>query len=147
MTVSRRPEDYPLHTHDKLRYADVDRQGHVNNAVFASLFETGRVELIYAYGTQLREPGSAFVIARLAIDFLGEVHWPGTIDIGTRVAAFGRSSISFEQALFQEGRCVATAQSAIVNIDERTRRSRALSEEVVGRLEALRDMRSCEMSS
>lgn len=34
---------YPLHSRDKLRYGDTDRQGHINNAVFATFFETGRV--------------------------------------------------------------------------------------------------------
>jgi acyl-CoA thioester hydrolase len=29
--------DYPLRTYEKLRYADTDRQGHVNNAIFATM--------------------------------------------------------------------------------------------------------------
>ena len=40
-------EQFPIRTYDKLRYADTDRQGHVNNAVFSTFLETGRVELIY----------------------------------------------------------------------------------------------------
>ena len=35
-------DQFPLRTRDKLRYADTDRQGHVNNAVFATFLETGR---------------------------------------------------------------------------------------------------------
>jgi acyl-CoA thioesterase FadM len=34
---------YKIWTYDKLRYNDTDRQGHVNNAIFATFFETGRV--------------------------------------------------------------------------------------------------------
>lgn len=34
-------EDFPLRTYDKIRYADTDQQGHVNNAVFATFLETG----------------------------------------------------------------------------------------------------------
>ncbi len=34
---------FPLRTHEKLRYADTDRQGHINNAVFATLLETGLI--------------------------------------------------------------------------------------------------------
>ena len=33
-------EDFPLRTFDKIRYADTDRQGLVNNAVFAPLNAT-----------------------------------------------------------------------------------------------------------
>ena len=45
MTISI--ERYPIHATDKLRYADTDRQGHVNNACFATFLETGRVECLY----------------------------------------------------------------------------------------------------
>ena len=34
---------HPLRTFDKLRYADTDRQGHINNAVFATFLDTGRL--------------------------------------------------------------------------------------------------------
>ena len=39
--------DFALQTYDKLRYADTDRQGHVNNAVFSTALETGRAEFLY----------------------------------------------------------------------------------------------------
>ena len=36
-------EDFPARATDTIRYADTDRQGHVNNAVFSTFLETGRV--------------------------------------------------------------------------------------------------------
>jgi acyl-CoA thioester hydrolase len=120
-------EDFPARTSDKIRYGDTDRQGHVNNAVFATFLETGRVEILRGPGEPLADPGSAFVIARLVLDFHAEVTWPGEVAIGTRVASIGRSSVKLEQALFQNGKCVATAEATIVQIDETTRRSRSLS--------------------
>jgi acyl-CoA thioester hydrolase len=131
MTQSLLLEQFPLRSTDKLRYADTDRQGHVNNAVFATLFETGRVDLLYDETKPLREPGTAFVIARLAIDFHAEIVWPGAIDIGTRVARLGRSSIGLEQALFQNGRCVAQAESVLVLMNEATRKSHPLSPQAI----------------
>jgi acyl-CoA thioester hydrolase len=110
-------ELFPLQAHEKLRYADTDRQGHVNNAVFSTMLETGRVELLYNAERPLAEPGCSFVIARLVLDFLGEIRWPGRVDIGTRVAATGRSSMTLDQALFQDGDCVATATTVIVNVN------------------------------
>jgi acyl-CoA thioester hydrolase len=126
--------EFPSHTFDKLRYADTDRQGHVNNAVFATFLETGRVEFLYTPAAPLAEPGSAFVIARLEIDFRRELRWPGTVEIGTRVASIGRSSMRLEQGLFQDGRCAATAATVIVLMDEATRRSRPLPAAAVERL-------------
>jgi acyl-CoA thioester hydrolase len=130
-------DDFPLRSLDKIRYADTDRQGHVNNAVFATLLETGRVELLFDPAAPLAEPGSAFVIARLALDFRAEIVWPGEVLIGTRVAAIGRSSVRLEQALFQGGRCVAMGETVTVLMDETTRRSRPLPPAAVARLSAL----------
>ena len=129
--------DFPLRTTDKLRYGDTDRQGHVNNAVFSTLLETGRVEMIYDPAFPLVEPGAAFVIARLEVDFRAELSWPGEVAIGTRVAAVGRSSIRLEQAVFQQGHCAASAVTVIVQMDEETRKSRPLAEAARQRLLAL----------
>ncbi len=133
--------DFPLRTHDKLRYGDTDRQGHVNNAVFATLLETGRVELLYAEEGPLHDDGCSFVIASLHLDFRGEINWPGRVDVGTRVAAVGRSSITMEQALFQDGRCAATATTVIVHVNDATRRSQPLGEGALLRLAALQGAR------
>jgi acyl-CoA thioester hydrolase len=132
-----RLDDFPLRTSDKIRYADTDRQGHVNNAVFATFMETGRVEILYDPLMPLAEPGSAFVIARLAVDFGAEIVWPGEVQIGTRVIAIGRSSLTLEQGLFQSGRCAAKGETVIVQMDEMTRRSRALSSAARDRLRLL----------
>ncbi len=139
MTPSPLPalSDYPRHTPDKLRYGDTDRQGHVNNAVFATLLETGRVELLYDGDGPLHEDGCSFVIASLHLDFRGEINWPGRVDVGTRVAAVGRSSITMEQALFQDGRCAATATTVIVHVNDATHRSQPLGEGALRRLAAL----------
>lgn len=132
-------EDFPVRTSDKLRYADTDRQGHVNNAVFATFLETGRVELFFNSGSgSLAKEGAAFVIASLQLDFLSEINWPGTVEIGTRVVKIGRSSMTLEQGIFQDGACVARSQTVIVQMDEATRRSTPLSEAAVERLNALR---------
>ncbi|UCF22768.1 MAG: acyl-CoA thioesterase, partial [Ralstonia sp.] len=61
-------DDFPMQTADKLRYGDTDRQGHVNNAVFATFLESGRVELIYNADDPLAAPGAQFVIAQLVLD-------------------------------------------------------------------------------
>lgn len=119
--------DFPLRARDKLRYGDTDRQGHINNAVFSTLLETGRVELIYDPASPLAGPGAAFVIARLEIDFRAELLWPGEVETGMRVASVGTSSVRLEQAIFQNGRCAASAVTVIVQVDEATRTSRPLS--------------------
>ncbi|WP_448954780.1 acyl-CoA thioesterase [Labrys neptuniae] len=130
--------DYAFIATDKLRYGDTDRQGHVNNAVFATFLETGRVELLHNSAAPMAEPGASFVLARVVLDFRAEVLWPGSVEIGTRVNTIGRSSITLDQAVFQNGRCVAEAQTVVVQVDAETRRSRPLSAAAVERLQKLK---------
>ena len=126
--------NFPKRSTDKLRFADTDRQGHVNNAVFSTFLETGRVEILYDEGSPIAGEAGEFVIARLALDFRAELRWPGSVTIGTRVAAVGRSSLTLSQAIFQDDRCAALAETVIVQIDRQSRRSLALSPEATERL-------------
>lgn len=106
--------------------------GHV-----ARYLETGRVEMLYTPDNPLAAPGCEFVIAQLVLDFRNEILWPGSVQIGTRVANIGRSSVKLEQAIFQDGRCAATAQTVIVQIDTTTRQSAAITDSARARLSAL----------
>ncbi len=135
-TAGLRIEDYAFRTFDTIRYGDTDRQGHVNNAAFATFCETGRVNFLFLAAHPLAPPGTSFVIARVAIDFRAELTWPGTVDIGTRVTQFKRSSITLVQGLFQHGRCAATAESVVVLVDDATRKSTPLPREIIEALEA-----------
>ncbi|RDB43268.1 acyl-CoA thioesterase [Halomonas sp. DQ26W] len=130
-------DDFPVHDFDKLRYADTDRQGHVNNAIFSTFLESGRVNVIYNPDAPLVEEGTAFVIARLELNFHREVNWPGQVEIGTRVTRVGRSSLTLQQGVFQDLRCVATANTVIVQVDESTRRSHPFGDRAQATLEKL----------
>ena len=92
---------FPIKTSDKIRYADTDRQGHVNNAVFSQMLETGRVEFLYNPEDPLACENCSFVIVSLTLNFHAEITWPGNVDIGARVAKIGRGSITIEQGLFR----------------------------------------------
>ena len=129
---------FPGRASDNIRFGDHDGQGHVNNAVFATYFETGRVLLLRDREHPINVPGTTSVVARLDINFLKELRWPGTVGIGTGTAEIGRSSYVFAQALFRDGVCVATARATLVMIDAETRKARQLPVEVVARLEKLR---------
>ena len=76
-------------------------------------------------------PGLAWIMVRLDMHFRAELKWPGTIEMGLGVAKFGRTSVTFEQVVFSEGRCVASAQSVSVLIDDITRKPTPLTEEIL----------------
>lgn len=132
MTPPPTIEEYPIRAVDLIRYGDTDRQGHVNNAVFATFFETGRVSFLF--DPSILPEGTMLVIARLVIDFRAELTWPGEVEIGTRVEGISNRSFTLSQALFHNGKCAATSESTIVLVDETTRRSTPLSQELVSAL-------------
>jgi acyl-CoA thioester hydrolase len=133
-----RLEQFPGQAGEQIRYGDLDPQGHVNNTVFATFFETGRVMLLRDPKNLLNPPGATSVLARLDINFLRELHWPGAVEIGTGTLEIGRSSYTFLQAIFHQGECAATARATMVMIDAATRRARPLPGDVVARLEKLK---------
>jgi acyl-CoA thioester hydrolase len=121
-----RRETYKFWTPEKIRYADTDRQGHVNNAVFATFCESGRVALFFETGEELAPQGCEFVIARLELDFRAEMRWPGHAEIGTVALDIGRSSFRLGQGIFNGDVCAATAETVIVLLDTATRRATPL---------------------
>ena len=117
------PADFPHRIMETLRFADTDRNGHITSSVFAICCQSGRLALLSDPARGVTPPASQFVLARLELDYRREMHWPGSVEIGTRVDHIGRSSIILAQALFQNDCCAATAQSVAVLMDAASRRS------------------------
>jgi acyl-CoA thioester hydrolase len=126
-----RLEDYPYRLTDNVRYGDLDPNHHVNNATYSTYFETGRVSLIRNPELGLMPKGLSWVLAHLAIDFKAEVHWPGTVEFGLAVSRIGRTSVTYDQVVFYNGRCAASALSVTVLVDERTRKPTPLTEDII----------------
>jgi acyl-CoA thioester hydrolase len=126
-----RLEDFPFRVTDNVRFADLDPNQHVNNAVYATYFETGRVMLMKDRNHGLMPPGLAWMMVRLDMHFRAELRWPGTIEMGLGLTKFGRTSVTFDQVVFSGGKCVASAQSTSVLIDEASHKPTPLTAEIV----------------
>ena len=126
-----RLEDFPYRLSDNVRFGDLDPNQHVNNAVYATYFETGRVTLMKDHSFGLMPPGLAWIMVRLDIHFRAELRWPGTIELGLGVSRFGRTSVTFDQVVFSQGMCVASAQSVSVLIGETDRKPTPLTSEII----------------
>jgi len=130
-----RLEDFPYRLTDNVRFADLDPNAHVNNAVYATYFETGRVTLMKDRSYGLMPEGLAWIMVRLDIHFRAELRWPGVIEMGLGVSKFGRTSVTFDQVVFSQGQCVASAQSVTVLINETTRKPTALTSEIIAKFQ------------
>jgi len=133
-----RREVYKHWTEVNLRYGDTDRQGHVNNAAYCTFFESGRCAFLFDdKGNNVAGDGKGFVIVKLTLDYLEEINFPGIVEVGSRISKLGKSSFTVEQAVFKDGICCSTAESVIVQIDESTKRSSQMSENLVSVLSRL----------
>jgi acyl-CoA thioester hydrolase len=126
-----RLEDFPHRISDNVRYADLDPNQHVNNAVYATYFETGRVTLMKDRGYRLTPEGFSWMMVRLDMHFRAELRWPGMIEMGLGLVKFGRTSVTFDQVVFSERRCIASAQSVSVLTDEASHKPSPLTAEIV----------------
>ena len=123
-------EDFPYRLSDNVGFADLDPNQHVNNAAYASYFETARVSLMKDSANGVSPEGFGWVMVRLDINFRAELHWPRKIELGLGVAKIGRTSVSFDQVVFSEGKCVAAARAVNVLVDQVTRKPVPLTSEI-----------------
>lgn len=118
---------FRIWTSHTIRYNDQDSLGHVNNAVYSTFFEAGRTAYIEPMMEELGADAENldFVLARITIDFVKELRYPGTVDIGTRVRRLGTKSMTFSNAVFKGGtdECVATCDAVLVFFDLASRSS------------------------
>ncbi len=113
----------------KLRFCDTDRLGHVNNCVYSAMCEAGRSELMREAGLLEAGGGHAVVIARLELDFLREMNWPGDIRIETAIHRIGQKSVQVRQHVHQGDTLVAKATSILAVIDTAKRRAVPIADE------------------
>lgn len=110
-------DDFDIWTSVSIRYSDQDPMQHVNNVALTAYLESGRANLINELiGTHGR-PESGMVLAGLTVDYLHEITYPGTVEVGGRLAGVGNRSFTTQYAVFQRERCCVISQSTNVFFD------------------------------
>lgn len=114
----RRQRDFYTHwITDRIRFSDTDQVGHVNNLALAAYVETGRLYHSLEVLQPLLGAGHGFILARVEIDYLAELHFGGQVDVGTRVVQLGRSSLTVGTAVFGPDRgCAVVADSIVAHL-------------------------------
>jgi acyl-CoA thioester hydrolase len=122
-----KPEMFACCVPLEVRWRDVDAMGHVNNAVFLTYFEVGRVGY---FRKLLGKPGMLgndfpFIIARASCDFLAPAKFGETLDIRVRISRIGGRSFEFEYLVTaqSDGRAVATGLTVQACYDYATGRT------------------------
>ena len=105
---------YPEVITTQTRFQDLDPNGHLNNVAFAALFENARVRsMLRPMQAEQRQSGDRTLVVSITINYLAEGSFPDDVTLATGIGHIGRSSWVIVQAMFQNGRCIATADSVI----------------------------------
>lgn len=120
-------------SHHEVRYGDIDRNGHLNNVQVLAFFEQSRTsffdQLSREVGRQSVVDGLGILIARLDCTYHEAVDArPRTLRVRTRVARLGRTSVTFDYALFNGARCTATSRTVAVMVEHGAPREIATDE-------------------
>lgn len=110
---------YPFQIDMVPRFGDMDPNRHLNNVAIARYYEEGRVRFHW----HLRDIHPDLVhfrvlVARVAIDYLGEGHWPRPLKVGAGIAELGGSSYRIGLGLFQNDTCIGLCDSVLVHRGE-----------------------------
>ena len=109
------------------RWTDFDALGHLTHAAYPVFLDEARDAYLRATVGPFTEWPN--VIVHLAVDFRREIRHPAeAVLVRTWVTGIGRTSITFEQEVLQDGEVAATARAVIVAWDEAARGARAIGE-------------------
>lgn len=119
----------------------MDSIGHVNNAIYFRYIESGRIAYFDAIEATagLAGGGEGPILADIQCSFIGQLHYPAQIDIGTRTAKIGTKSFTVEAGIFRAGEDtpVATSTGVVVWFDYVNQRTAPLPDALRQRVLAL----------
>ncbi|MFH1529918.1 MAG: thioesterase family protein [Pseudomonadota bacterium] len=130
MTDAPSPADFRFSRNLEVRFRDLDGMDHVNNAVFLTYFEQGRVGYYRALGLE-PGPGTAatrrypFILGEVRCRFLSPLLFGETPRVHLRTTRIGSKSFTFQYLITvdEDGRAVATGDSTQVYYDYDAMRS------------------------
>ncbi len=76
-----------------LRFADMDADGHVNNAVYYRFMEEARMRWVHTLGLAMVPPEPVPVLAASACVFRSPLHYPGAVTVDIFLGRMGTSSV------------------------------------------------------
>lgn len=110
-------------------FYDTDGLGHINNTRVPQWFEAARNELFRIFTPDLDMKKWQLILARIEVDFVGELFYGKDIEVRTTVSRIGGSSFAVHQEIWQNGTLGAKGQATMVRYDFAAGKAIPLSEE------------------
>jgi acyl-CoA thioester hydrolase len=128
--------DFDFAYQSRVRYADIDMQGVMFNAVYLAYFDTAITEFFrsrqFDFAQRARESGIDFHVVRALVEYKQPVPYDTSIEVCVRIERIGSSSITFLLEIHPTGedRLMTTGEIVYVHTDQKTHRPVRVPEEV-----------------
>jgi acyl-CoA thioester hydrolase len=109
----------PFRYAPEIRFRDVDAMGHVNNAVYFTYLEQGRLAMWRTLTGARRIEDVRFILAHAECDYRIPIRLGDDVELEMTVGAIGRTSFGLDYRLVerQGDRLFATAKTVLVMYD------------------------------
>ncbi|DAA73130.1 TPA_exp: Uncharacterized protein A8136_5055 [Trichophyton benhamiae CBS 112371] len=111
----RTRKDYAYHLEYRTRWSDNDMYSHLNNSIYAFLFDSIINSYLISYcglnpstsnstsGNSATEQAQIGLVVSSYCDYFASVAFPDVLDLGLRVIKLGKSSVMYEVGVFKRG--------------------------------------------
>ncbi|KAF2851401.1 thioesterase family protein-like protein [Plenodomus tracheiphilus IPT5] len=139
---TRRRTDYKFQLEYRTRWSDNDQYHHLNNSVYYYLFDS----VVNTYLIQrcaLHPPTSPQIglVVHSHCDYLAPIEFPAVVDLALRVNKLGKSSVTYEIGVFEQGQDEVKAVGEFIHVfvdrDSRRPSKDGMSEETKSGLVAI----------
>jgi len=116
-----------------IRFRDLDAMGHVNNAVFFTYFEYGRLKFFYSEPQKDKFPGFTFILAHISCDYIKPITLNDKLTLQIWINEIGGKSFEFRYQLIDStdsSIIFATGESVQVCFDYQKNASMPVSDEL-----------------
>ena len=117
-------------------FTDTDALGHINNTRLPVWFELARNDIFRLFTPDLDPQKWQLILARIEVDFVGELFYGEDVEIRTFVERIGKSSFTVGQEAWQGGNLGARGKAILVHYCFQQKASMPLEGELRESLEA-----------
>lgn len=112
------------------RFSETDALGHINNTVLPIWFEEARTPIFEMFCPGLDPQNWHLIIAKIDVEFLGELFYGKTIEIRTFMKKIGNSSMVIGHEAWQDGEKRAQGSAVMVHFDHHSKSSKPIPDNI-----------------
>lgn len=115
----------------QIRFNDVDKFGHVNNAVYLNFYDTAKTNYISTVCPNVDWEKDAIIVVYIEITFKAQIYSTDNIAVETAVTGIGNKSFDLSQRVIDTGtnEVKCTCRSTMVTYDLTARKTVPLKDE------------------